>query len=305
MHVLLATSWLDPFTNVVAACINGIDSVVHNRGWSLVLFALALKVVTWPLNVKQFKAFLKMQQMAPAIKAAQDKYKNKEETLKRRYSSEKDAAKLKAAQLENQQEQQRETMEMYRKNGANPLAGCWPMLISYPFFAGVYYAVILNRPLYVGQHWLWIGSSIAAHSPLLGPWKGTILASSLTAPDLILLVLYAISMYFFSRYGTVPSTDPQQAQMQKMMAFMMPLMFSYIGFQAKWPSAMVLYWFSFNLFNMAQQFYMLKRYHQPLAVLDNEHPVTELAAAPPPAVSPAATNGAAKKSKPQPKKKAK
>ena len=276
MHVLLATSWLDPFTHFVAFIIASIDSVLHNRGWDLVAFALLLKVVTWPLNVKQFGAMMKMQQLAPQLKRLQERYAKSDP-----------------------QRYQQETMELYKKNGANPLAGCWPMLVQWPFIAAVYYAVTLPqyRPLYEGQHWLWIGSSFAQHLPALPIWKSPMLAASLTAPDLVLLVGYAISMYFFSRYGTMPSTDPQQAQTQKMMAIFSPLMLGYMGFQFKWPSAMVLYWFAYNMFNMGQQFYLLRRYHQPLSVLDNEHAITDIPEEPKTAKA-IAPNGAAKKPAP-------
>ena len=299
MHVLLAANFLDPLTNGVAWVIGIIDTVVHNRGWSLVLFALGLKLLFWPLNVKQFMAMIKMQELGPQLKALQARNKQKEEQIKRRS---KDDAKQKADLLENQQAMQRETMELYRKNGANPLAGCWPMLVQYPFLICVYYAVTLKqyRPLYEGQHWVWIGSSITQHMPVLPIWKAPLLAASLGAPDLVLLVLYMISMYLFSRYATMPSTDPQQAQTQKMMAIVSPLMLGYMGFQFKWPSAMVLYWFSFNVFTMAQQFYLLKRAHKPLSVLDNEHAVTDIPDAPAPAI---ATNGATKTSKQNQKKK--
>ena len=273
MHVLLATSWLDPFTHLVAFLIGSIDSVLHNRGWDLVVFALLLKLITWPLNVKQFMAMLKMQQIAPQIKRLQERYAKSDP-----------------------QRYQQETMELYKKNGANPLAGCWPMLVQWPFIAAVYYAVTLPlyRPLYEGQHWMWIGSALAQHAPVLPIWKAPILATSLTAPDLLLLIGYAISMYFFSRYGTMPSTDPQQAQTQKMMAIVSPLMLGYMGFQFKWPSAMVLYWFAYNMFNMGQQFYLLRKYHQPLSVLDNEHAITDIPdeAKPAKAIAP---NGAPKK----------
>lgn len=273
MHVILATSWLDPFTHLVAYVIGAIDSVVHNRGWSLVLFAVLLKAITWPLNVKQFSAMMKMQQVAPQIKRLQEKYAKSDP-----------------------QRYQQETMELYKKHGANPLAGCWPMLVSWPFFAAVYYAVTLPeyRPLYQGQHWLWIGSAFTQHLPALPMWHSPLLATSLTVPDLVLLIGYAISMYLFSRYATMPSTDPQQAQMQKMTAIFMPLIFSYMGFQAKWPAAMVLYWFSFNVFTMAQQFFLLKKYHQPLSVLDNEHAITDIPD-PAPVAAPIARNGAPKK----------
>jgi YidC/Oxa1 family membrane protein insertase len=275
LHVLLATSWLDPIVYAVNYVVDGINLVVHNRGWSLVLFALGLKLLFWPLNTKQFMAMIKMQALAPQLKRLQERYGKSDP-----------------------QRYQQETMELYKKNGANPLAGCWPMLVQWPFIAAVYYAVTLPqyRPLYEGQHWLWIGSSMAQHLPALPIWKSPVLAASLTAPDLILLIGYAISMYFFSRYGTMPSTDPQQAQTQKIMAIFSPLMLGYMGFQFKWPSAMVLYWFAYNMFNMGQQFYLLRKYHQPLSVLDNEHAITDIPEEP--KAKAIAPNGATKKQQP-------
>lgn len=282
MHVLLATSWLDPIVTAVTAIVNGIDTVVHNRGWSLVLFALGLKLLFWPLNTKQFMAMIKMQQLAPQLKRLQERYGKSDP-----------------------QRYQQETMELYKKNGANPLAGCWPMLLQMPIIFSVYWAVINNKALYSNQGWLWIGSPMTQHLPVLPLWKAPLLASSLALPDLALLVLYMISMYLISRYGTMPSTDPQQAQTQKFMAILSPLMLAYVGFQYKWPSAMVLYWLSYNAFTMAQQFYLLKKYHQPLSALDNEHAITDIPAEEPKAAKAIATNGAAKRQGGSPKTPAK
>ncbi|MBV9269751.1 MAG: YidC/Oxa1 family membrane protein insertase [Candidatus Eremiobacteraeota bacterium] len=151
--------------------------------------------------------------------------------------------------------------------------------------------MLQHEALYRQQGWAWIGSSLSQHLPAL-PWLNfPPLAANLAAPDVILLVLYMISMYFFSRYGTVPSTDPQQAQTQKMMALISPFMLGFLGTKYHWPSAMVLYWFAFNVFTMAQQFYLLRKYHQPLSVLDNEHAITETVAA-------ASGNGKTKSPKP-------
>ena len=81
-------------------------------------------------------------------------------------------------------------------------------------------------------------------------------------------------MYLSVRYVSMPATDPQQAQMQRSMAVISPLMLGFLGWKYHWPSAMVLYWFSYNIFTMGQQFYLLRRYHQPLSVVDSEHPIT-------------------------------
>jgi YidC/Oxa1 family membrane protein insertase len=258
LHVLLATSWLDPIVNLVNTIVVGINGVVHNPGWALVIFALGLKLLFWPLNAKQFSAMIKMQQLAPQLKRLQEKYGKSDP-----------------------QRYQQETMELYKKNGANPLAGCWPMLVQYPFIISVYYAVLQHKTFYGQYGWLWIGTKFSQnfpqlHLPFLHNTTLPVLGTSLAGFDLVLLVLYMISMYLFSRYATMPSTDPQQAQTQKLMAWFSPIMLGYFGFQWKWPSAMVLYWFSYNAFTMAQQFYLLKRYHQPLSVLDNEHAITDI-----------------------------
>lgn len=262
MHeFVLATSWLDPIVNVIAAIVNAIDSVVHNRGWSLIIFAALFRLAFWPLNTAQFKSMLAMNKLGPKIKALKDRYKD-------------DPQKMQQAQ-----------MELFKKEGANPLAGCWPILVQYPVIIGVLYAVLNNKQLYTTEHWGWIGTPVAAAFP-------KIFAQNLAQPDVILLVLYAVSLYVSMRYTTMPPTDPAQAQQMKIMQFISPLMLGFFGFKYQWPSAMVLYWFFVNVFTMAQQLYLLRRYHQPLSVLDSEHAITEnVVAEPEPAVALPSKNG--------------
>ena len=253
MHVILATNaFLDPIVNGITAILDAINSVVHSRGWSLVIFALGFKLISWPLNTKQFMSMIKMQKLAPQMKALQTKYGKSDP-----------------------QRYQKETMELYKREGANPLAGCWPMLVQYPIIISVYYAVWSHQKLYENEHWLWVGAPFTQHvAPIL--WKAYLFAPNLAAADIVLLLLYAISMYFYSRYATMPSADPQQAQTQKLMAYFSPLMLGFLGLRYNWPSAMVLYWFSYNLFTMGQQFYLLGKYHQPLSALDDFHAITDL-----------------------------
>ncbi len=280
MHILFA-SLLDPFVAFLWLVVEHINAVVHNLGWSLIILAALIRGAFWGLNVKQFKAMLAMQRVAPQLKRIQERYKG------------------------DQQRIQQETMALYRETGVNPLAGCLPMLVQLPIIYSVYWVVQLNRtcvaqkpywhngmadflnfPLHQMLHFLcaksqgflWIGSSIATHVPHV--FGKTILASNLADSDLILVVLYAASMYFSVRYGSAPATDPQQAQMQRMMAIISPLMIGYFAWNYQWPSAMVLYWLAYNIFTMAQQIYMLRRYHQPLSMLDSEHVLTEDAGKP-------------------------
>lgn len=268
MHLILATSWLDPIVNGMSWLVNTINAYLpgHNLGISLIILAALIRLIFWPLNSKQFKSMMAMQKLAPKIKQLQARYKN-------------DPQKL-----------QSETMALYKEAGANPLSGCLPLLVQYPFIISVFYMVLNHKDLYENQNFLWIGTAITQHSPML--FGVPIFAASLAHADLILLVLYALSMYISVRFGSMPATDPQQAQTQKMMSIMSPLMLGFIGFKYQWPSAMVLYWFSSNIFQMAQQFYLLRKHHEPLSFLDSAH---VLADTPPPQEAAVATDGGKKK----------
>lgn len=251
MHLLLAASWLDPIVNALWTVVSTIDGPFKNYGWSLIVLAALIRLVFWPLNTAQFKAFLNMQKIAPQLKRLQTRYK------------------------EDPQRLQQETMALYRENKVNPLAGCWPMLVQYPVIISVYYVVLNHKALFENETWGWIGSAISHSLATLTMFGQPVVAQSLAHADLLLIVLYALSMYLSVRYVSMPATDPQQAQTQRMMAVISPLMLGFLGWRYQWPSAMVLYWFAYNVFTMAQQFYLLRRYHQPLALIDSEHVITD------------------------------
>ncbi|HXM05909.1 MAG TPA: YidC/Oxa1 family membrane protein insertase [Candidatus Acidoferrum sp.] len=243
-HVILAASWLDPIVNALSWVVLSINKPIQNLGITLVIFAALIRLVFWPLNTAQFKSMLKMQRIAPQIKKLQARYKD------------------------DQPKQQQETMALYKQQGVNPLAGCWPMLVQYPFIISVYYVVLNHRQLFENQDFLWIGSPLSQLYPKF-------MAVSLAHSDIILLVLYALSMYLSVRFGSMPASDPQQASMQRTMSLVSPVMLGFFGWKYQWPSAMVLYWLSYNLFTMGQTFYMLRRYHEPLSFADSEHVITD------------------------------
>ncbi|MHB8178208.1 MAG: YidC/Oxa1 family membrane protein insertase [Vulcanimicrobiaceae bacterium] len=264
MQLFLATSWLDPIVNALASVVNTINIPVHNLGVSLIILAVLIRLAFWPLNTKQFRAMIGMQKLAPRIKALQARYKD-------------DAKKL-----------QEETMALYRESGVNPLAGCWPMLLQYPVLISVYWVVQNHRDLYAQTHFLWIGSALSRQLPTFFGVK--LLGTSLAHSDIPLLLLYMLSMYISMRYTTMPPTDPAQAQQMKIMQILSPLMLGFFAFRAEWPSAMVLYWFAANVLMMGQQLLLLKRYHEPLAFIDSEVPITESAALPVVAAQPKGNN---------------
>jgi YidC/Oxa1 family membrane protein insertase len=243
--ILLA--FANPFQPIVVflhLVLTELHGVLHNYGWSLVALAAIVKIVFWPLNTMQFKSMLKMQSLAPRVKTLQARYKN-------------DREKLNA-----------ETMKLYKESGTNPAAGCLPLLLQMPILLSLYWAVISDQKMFATSTWLWITK------PLCSAVPNNLLACNLSEPDYLLLALYVVSMYFSIRF-TSPAMDPQQAQQQRVMAFLSPAMIGFFGYRYHWPSALLIYWLSFNVFTMAQQFFLINRYHRNPAPI-GPHP--ELAA---------------------------
>jgi YidC/Oxa1 family membrane protein insertase len=251
----LAFNPIQPIVDLLHTVLSTIYGVVHNYGWSLILLAFIVKLAFWPLNTMQFKAMLKTQQIAPKLKALQQRYKNDKEKLNT------------------------ETMALYKETGANPLAGCAPILLQMPILISLYWAVISDKAMFASQSWLWIGA-LGARTPF------HILAANLASPDYVLLACYVVSMYFSVRF-TSPAVDPQQAQQQKIMAFVSPAMVGFLGVKYAWPSALIIYWLSFNVFTMAQQFYLIRKYHTNPAAI-GPHPEAA------PALGPGSAAGAPK-----------
>jgi YidC/Oxa1 family membrane protein insertase len=227
--LLAANVFFDPIVNALGQVLTAVHAVIPSYGWALIALALLVRIVLWPLSDMQFKSIAEMQKIQPLVKQLQAKFKS-------------DPQALNAA-----------TMALYKEHKVNPLAGCVPMLIQFPILIGLYWAINARIDSFHQEHWLWIGSWVSHQWP-------DVFAQSLAVPDIFLLVLYVISMYFTVRYGSPPSSDPQQAQTQKIMAFVSPAMIAFFGFKYRWASALYIYWLATNVFTVAQQYLMFRRY---------------------------------------------
>ncbi len=186
--------------------------VVANWGWAIVVQTLIITLALLPLRITQMKSMLKMQRVAPQIKAIQEKYK--------KYSL---RDPRKAAMNE-------EISALYKKEGVNPLGGCLPMLIQFPFLIA-YYRMLGAAIDLRHAHWLWI-HDLSAAEPF--PW--------------VLPVLMVVSMLAVQRMTPQAGMDPAQ---QRMMNVMMPLMMGFIFFRLA--AGLNLYYAEANLISIAQQ----------------------------------------------------
>jgi len=139
--------------------------------------------------------------------------------------------------------QQKKMMELYRQQGVSMFGGCLPLLIQMPILIALYMGIRMYIYQFSLQSFLWV--------------------RDLSAPDLPLLVAYTISMVVFQKITakSTPATDPQQQQMQKTMAWMMPIMFFFI-FQT-FPAAFILYWLGTNIIYAGQQYWLTRGLEAP------------------------------------------
>jgi YidC/Oxa1 family membrane protein insertase len=195
------------------------DHVARDWGAAIVLATVLLRLVLFPVNqysmVSMKKTQIQMQRLQPKIKAIRNKYKKV-----------KDAA--------NRNKMNQEMMELYRKEGVNPmggLTGCLPLLAQFPILIGFYNMLTVAVELR-GAPFIWV--------------------SDLSAPDPIwvLPILMGGTMFIQQRMAMTKVKDPQQLQQQRIMLFM-PIVFGIIGISM--PSGLVLYWFVNNLLGIGQQ----------------------------------------------------
>lgn len=98
-----------------------IYNFIPNYGVALILFTVFIKLLLLPLNLKSQKAMAKQQKLAPQLQELQRKYANDKEKLNK------------------------EMMELYQANGANPASGCLPMLLQFPIIIGLFQ--VIQKPL--------------------------------------------------------------------------------------------------------------------------------------------------------------
>ncbi|MDH7601053.1 MAG: YidC/Oxa1 family membrane protein insertase [Armatimonadota bacterium] len=200
--------------------------------FAIILITVMVKILLTPLTKAQFKAMKEMQKVAPLIKKVQEEYKGDQKAIGEK------------------------TMEIYRQHKINPFASCLPLLVQMPILMLLYYTIRSYEFQFAKGTFLWIGSGLShlvSFPVMFNP--GSLVwftAKNLAEPDLLLVILYVISMYVSTKLSAV---DPTQAEQQKMMSIMMPVMFAFIF--AGFPSAFLLYWLVFNILQTVQQYLIL------------------------------------------------
>ena len=183
------------------------EGFFNNWGLAIVFLTVMVKLLTWPLSAKAYTNMGKMRVLMPQ------------------------QLEIQARHADDKQKAGQAMMELYKKEGVNPLGGCLPIFLQMPFFLAFYWVLLETVQL--------------RHSGFL--WLDDLSAMD---PYFILPILNALGMYWSQKMTpSPPSADPMQATMMKFM----PVIFGV--FFAWFPSGLVLYWLTNMFIQIIQQWW--------------------------------------------------
>ncbi|MDD5217814.1 MAG: membrane protein insertase YidC [Candidatus Omnitrophica bacterium] len=200
-----------------------LNHYTHNYGVAIILLTLLIKGLFAPLTHISYKSMKKMQVIQPKLKALQERYKKDPEKLNR------------------------ETMELFKRNRVNPMAGCLPMLVQMPILLAMF-RLLPEAIELKGAPFMWWIQDLSqpdrfAMLPFTIPFLGWQALN-------LLPVLMILTQFWYQKVTPQVGTSPEQA---KMMNFM-PVFFGFICYNMS--SGLVLYWIVQNLLSIIQQVFV-------------------------------------------------
>lgn len=220
----------EPFAKLLFWLMQGFHFLTNSWGLSIILLTVALRIMLYPLNAWSVKSTIKMQQIAPEVKAIQDKYKK------------------------DPQKSQLEIVNLYRERGVNPVSGCLPMLIQMPFLIGMFDLLKSTFELR-GASFIpgWIDDLSAPD--VLFSWSYPIffIGNAFHLLPFLLGGVMFLQQRMMSPTPSNPNEMTDQQRQQKAMGSMMTVMFTLMFYH--FPSGLNIYWLSSMLLGIAQQWW--------------------------------------------------
>ena len=220
------------FTGITGICakallllLNAVHSLIPSYGASIVVLTIAIKLAFWPLTSASTRSMKRMSTLQPQLNAIREKYKS-------------DPTKM------NQK-----TMEYMKEHRINPMAGCLPLLLTFPVFIGFFFMLRTAIELR-GESFLWCCDLSRPDSVYVVPGLGFIPLLGIPGIGLplnIMPVLYLATAWWQSTLTPVsPQMDPAQ---QKMLKYM-PVFFGVLFYN--YSAGLTLYWTTQNLMTILQ-----------------------------------------------------
>ncbi len=212
---------------------------VGNFGVAILIITVIIKLLFFPLANKSYAAMAKMRKVQPEMLKLREKYADDKQRL-------------------NQ-----EMMALYKREGANPMSGCLPILIQIPVFFALYKVLFVTIEMRHAPFFGWV-QDLSARDPTsilngfgLLPWDAPFLGAFDVINIGIWPLLMGATMYFQQKLNPQPP-DPLQA---KIFLFM-PIIFTFL--LASFPAGLVIYWTWNNLLSILQQAVIMKKNGVPI-----------------------------------------
>lgn len=225
---------------------------------SIVGLTVIVRAALIPLFVRQIKNQRRMMEIAPQLKKIQDKYKGKKDQFSRESMS-------------------RETMELYRKTGTNPLSSCLPLLLQMPIFFSLF--EVLNGaqhgtagvgPLNLQLAKQFGSANLFGAAPLHQSFSGALNSQPVQTTAMIItavMVIFMVASQYITQLQIVsknmsPETKASpQFKQQRMLLYAMPLIYLFTGYT--FPMGVMFYWLTSNIWTMGQQFLVIRNMPTP------------------------------------------
>ena len=211
---------IQALVDFVVHILNAIYGVVGNYGIAIIIVTVLMRIIIFPLTLKQEKSMKKMRELQPELEKIKEKYKD------------------------NPQEYQQKTAELYRESGVNPLGGCLPLLIQMPVFVALYWAFSGNA-IPADAKFLWFTLKQPDKLFMMGNFAFNLLP-----------ILNVGVTYIQQKIMTSATSGQESSQQMQTMLYMMPLMMLFIFY--KMPSGVTLYYLVSGALSLVQQYFILK-----------------------------------------------
>jgi len=221
-------NWINRF--VVIPVFNFLESFNFNYGIIILILTILLKIVLFPIAYKTYKSQAKMRVLKPEIDEISKKYPNKEDAMKK----------------------QQATMNLYKKAGVNPAAGCVPMLLQLPILIAMFRFFPASIELRQ-QSFLWATDLSSYDSILNLPFSIPFYGDHVS----LFTLLMTVSTILYTRLNNqMMGSSQQQMPGMKAMIYIMPVML--LVFLNNYASALSYYYLLANLITFGQMF-LIKR----------------------------------------------
>ena len=224
--------WFSFLTKPISYAINWFFGYAGNFGLAIIAFTILMRLILFPLAQALFKSMAKMKKLQPEMQRLKETYPN------------------------DRQKMQQELMALYKREGANPVAGCLPILVQIPIFFSLYKVLFVTIEMYHAPFYGWI-HDLSAPDPLglmtlfgLIDWEVPALLSLIDIG--ILPIFMGFTMWLQQKLNPAPA-DPTQAKIFALLPFVFTFVLA--GFAA----GLVLYWSVNNILSIAQQWFIQRR----------------------------------------------